>query len=304
MPRTAPIIEAAGQGSLLAVLVLYQCGLAESPAYRSFRATAADRGLDPVHLAVYDNSPVRRVSPAEETELLSYHHNPSNGGLAAAYNWALSLSAPGGIEWLLLLDQDSDLPTGFFREMCLAAGSYAPNPQVAAIIPHVLGASGPVSPSWVRIGRLAAVREDLCGVVRQELTAVNSGTLVRTAFVRSLGGFDSDFPLDWLDHWLFHEIYASGKSVAVLNLTLQHDLSVQNYRNTISAARLRSILASEILFLTRHKSRSERFIHALRLFARAAKHLLVYRNPGTACLVLGALAHMLPWTPRPGRCAP
>jgi hypothetical protein len=296
MQSTLQVSEAHLRGrevAFLPVLVLYNLSLSDSPAYQTFCAAARHSGSDPGFIAVYDNSPVCQVSPEEQARLSAYHHDASNGRLAAAYNWALSLAAESGIEWLLLLDQDSELPPTFLRNMREALLSYMLQPEIAAVVPHVRGASRPISPCRVRFGRVTAVPAALSGLIPYQITAVNSGALVRNAFVRSIGGFNCNFPLDCLDHWLFHEIYAAGNAVAVVPVTLRHELSVHDYRQRVSAARYRSILMSEARFVARYKSWPERLLYPFRLLVRAGKQALLHRKPRIAAFTLGTISQVI-----------
>jgi hypothetical protein len=296
MQSTLQVSEAHLRGrevAFLPVLVLYNLSLSDSPAYQTFCAAARHSGSDPGFIAVYDNSPDCQVSPEEQARLSAYHHDASNGRLAAAYNWALSLATESGIEWLLLLDQDSKLPLIFLRKMREALLSYMLQPEIVAVVPHVRGASRPISPCRVRFGCVTAIPYNLFGVSPHQLTAVNSGALIRSDFIRSLGGFNRDFPLDCLDHWLFHEIYAAAKSVAVAPVTVRHDLSVQDYRKKVSAARYRSILMSEARFVARYKSWPERLLYPFRLLVRAGKQALLHRKPRIAAFTLGTISQVI-----------
>ena len=68
-----------------------------------------------------------------------YVHDPSNGGLASAYNFALARAESEEREWLLLLDQDTSLTREFLFELLEAANSFARfSFEVAAIVPKLL----------------------------------------------------------------------------------------------------------------------------------------------------------------------
>ena len=279
--------------NFLSVLVLYGLAICDSPAYRTFCVAARHCGSDPNLLTVYDNSPIRQVTPEQEQSLYAFHHDPANRGLAAAYNWALSLANDRGMEWLLLLDQDSELPPHFLQEMRRAVLSHGADSQIAALVPHVRGATRPVSPCRVGFAHLMPIAATFSGVIRSPITAINSGALVRTEFIRSLGGFNENFPLDCLDHWLFHEIHAAGKAIAVVPVTLRHDLSVHNYREKVSAARYHSILTSEARFVASYKSRPERLVYPLRLLARGAKQAVIFGHFQNAAVTLGMIPRIL-----------
>src|ERR1039458_2344128 len=122
--------------TILPILVLYNCTLANSATYRTFLAAANNAALDPALIAVYDNSQFRQVSLAEETHLFAYKHDPSNGGIAAAYNWALDIANSQSFSWLLLLDQDTSLPVTFLAFLSDAVRLYNTNESIAAIVPR------------------------------------------------------------------------------------------------------------------------------------------------------------------------
>ena len=41
------------------------------------------------------------------------------------------------------------------------------------------------------------------GVQNKAVMAINSGSLIKVSFLTEIGGFNGQFPLDYLDHWLF-----------------------------------------------------------------------------------------------------
>ena len=280
---------------ILPILVLYNSTLENSSTYRSFLTSSHYCLADQRAIAVYDNSLVCQVSDSERSQLLAYKHDPNNGGLSAAYNWALSLALNHGFTWLLLLDQDSELPISIVRELKHDAYTYDCCDEVAAVVPHVRDKKVLLSPSRVKYGRLPAFPLTQAGVSDHQLTAINSGALVRSSFVKSIGGFSSAYPLDSLDHWLFHQIHMTGKKVAISESVIEHDLSVSDYRRKVSLARYRSILSSEAAFITTYKSKAEIPIYLLRLSFQTLKQLLLYRNIKMArltyALILDIAAH-------------
>src|ERR1700677_2641156 len=99
------------QRVVLPILVLYKCSLEDSATYQTLVASSTYGGMDPALLAIYDNSETPQVRSSEEALLLAYKHDSTNSGLAAAYNWALEIAELHGFSWLLLLDQDTRLPS-------------------------------------------------------------------------------------------------------------------------------------------------------------------------------------------------
>ncbi len=226
-----------------------------------------------MHVLVYDNSPSAWDGPWESR--WSYRHDPSNGGIRAAYEYALQCAAPG-FRWLLLLDQDSELPPDFLQQLLLAAERCADQPRVAAIVPRVYAGNRQVSPLRVRIGRLDGTLQT--GLLPFEVTCLNSGAALRLEFLRELGGFNPEFWLDYLDYWLFHEIHRRGFEVFAMETALQHRLSVLDYNHDVSLERYRNILAAEMRFTNRYRPFLERLLFVPRLGARTVKQALKVRD--------------------------
>jgi GT2 family glycosyltransferase len=278
---------------ILPILVLYNCALETSESYRTFLTSARNESLDPHLIAVYDNSPLRQVSLEEETNLFAYKHDPSNGGIAAAYNWALDIARSLSFSWLLLLDQDTRLPVSFLTFLCHAAKLYNVNKSVAAIVPIVTCGGVTISPKRVRFGRLASLPEPAPQVANYEVTAINSGAAIKVTLLTSLGGFNPAYRLDCVDHWLFRQCYALGKTVALSGTVIEHNLSVSDYRNQVSLTRYRSILSAEVLFVTTQKRSIEIPVYVIRLLLRAVKQAVIYRRPKIAALTCATVVAMI-----------
>jgi GT2 family glycosyltransferase len=282
---------------MLPILVLYDRKLDESTTYNSLVASSHDGGLDPLAVAIYDNSRHSQLSAGAADLLLAYKHDPGNGGIVAAYNWALDLAGVHGHRWLLLLDQDTVLPRTFLRSTSLLVKQYEENPEVVAIVPMVRSGGCTVSPKRVGFCGLRPLPASTSGSQQAEIMAINSGAAIRCDFLRAIGGFNPAYWLDYLDHWLFRQIYATGKTVAVSECVLEHQLSVQDYRNSISTVRYQNMLAGEAAFITTYKPKLELPCYLLRLLFRSLK-MTIHRRPDMALLTA---AKMLQITTHPLR---
>lgn len=273
---------------IFVLVVLFGTGPEESPTLQSLDSQQSCNRID-LHAAIYDNSPKRQATCYRDFE---YVHDPNNGGLAAAYDWAVARSREKGIEWLLLLDQDSLIPPDFLAELSRTISQIDSDPEVAAIVPTVKSGDAVLSPSIVRFGRTVPLNgtSSASGI---EVTAVNSGAAVRTSFVSTIGGFNKEYWLDHLDYWLFRQIHKRGKSVVVSRSVIQHDLSVRNYRQNVSAQRYRSILNAEAKFTIEERPRVELPIYISRLFLRSVKQVLVLRSAKLAGMTLRKASEVL-----------
>ncbi len=257
------------QRTVQAVVVLYKSTVGTSATLQSLRGIfAAQPALwEQISLMVYDNSP--ESQPVDDLHRLGdavqYRHDPNNGGLATAYGYALDLAVAAGIEWLLLLDQDTTLTTELFYELLTAIEKGAPA-EVCAIVPRQVREGALLSPRLVRGGRDLPVNT---GVASERLTVFNSAACVRVTSLRAIGGFPKEFPLDYLDHVVFHRLQTSGGRLLVLPVSIEHQLSVKNLAEEMSIERYRRLLAAEWGYIREVKPKGGTPVQRIRLLQRA-----------------------------------
>jgi Predicted glycosyltransferases len=213
--------------TILAVLVLYQMQASSSPAFESFLQALGETGLaNQFRLLVCDNSAFHSSVPDTMPLYASYHHDPSNGGLTRAYSTALNIAEKEGHRWLLLLDQDTVINATYLKELWRQVFALSDNGRCVALAPKLLAKNVIISPARVlRFGRLSPVDKTFSGIAPGEIVALNSGTLLRVATVLELGGFNSEFWLDYLDHWIFNRLHHAGYLCYVMDAELSHTLS-------------------------------------------------------------------------------
>ncbi len=285
--------QPAWQQLILPVLVLYNTKLDASATYKTLVQSGRRGQADPVAIWVYDNSPVPQVFTTNTASLITYRHDRNNRGIAAAYNWALDIAQSLGYRWLLLLDQDTQLPSNFLERSLLQLSEYDGDGTVVALVPVVRGAGSIVSPKRVALCGLRPLPCLRPGVRNTEIMAINSGSAIRCDFVRSIGGFNSMYRLDFLDHWLFHQVYASGRKAAISDCYIDHSLSVQDYRHSVSTERYKSILAAEATFVLTYKSYFARLIYLFRLLLRTMKFVLVRNRFRMAAMTVSVLLRIV-----------
>ena len=279
---------------ILAVLVLYNTDICDCPAIGIFTGSGSFSTRSTFSLLVYDNSATAQLAGVDEGCGYRYVHDPSNGGVAAAYNCALGLALDEGADWILLLDQDTDLPVSFLPQLAEAGRTLLNEELIAAVVPKIRSRGKLVSPTRPSALRRQKPLDPECsGLVMGPLTAINSGTMVRVSFIGLLGGFERVFWLDFLDHWLFNRICNAGKCVYVLNAVLDHHLSIENYTSDVSETRYRNILASETIFIRTYAGRWDRICYPVVLLARALKHLIWRKNPRFFLITLKHMALQL-----------
>jgi GT2 family glycosyltransferase len=172
--------------SLLAVIVLHKMAVRDSLSYQTMLG-AAER-ITPSRTRfktlIVDNLPVS-VSPPEMPSWIQYERVPQNRGLAAAYNRALDLAMADGFDWIVTLDQDSELPLNFVARIAEIAEASRPSPQIAAIVPQLVADGKMLSPMRFGFGAVPIwYPAGFAGTSDAKVFAFNSGAVLRVSALR------------------------------------------------------------------------------------------------------------------------
>jgi GT2 family glycosyltransferase len=274
---------------LTIVVVFYKQAIEESKTFRTLRQSLFTKESQLTELVLYDNSPEKQGFSAQQYEGISitYFHDARNLGIATAYNYALAVARKNGSEWLLLLDHDTELTAEYMQQVMNLEEK---NTDIAAVVPKINSENQLISPVYSHSLRPLQGEKPVPGIQRKPVMAINSGSLIRVDFLTKIDGFNEDFPLDYLDHWLFHEIYSKGYKARLLDVTLEHELSVMDY-SRVSLARYQSILESEIRFFRNYHQDLYKS-YRIQLAKRFLKQLLTVKNKKIALYTLGKLFSM------------
>ncbi|MFC4323383.1 glycosyltransferase [Litchfieldia salsa] len=259
------------------VIVIYKQDIHTCKTIESLKQALnpTNMNLKEIEVILYDHSPEKQKVEQDLLEgvKLSYIHDQRNLGIATAYNFAWNKAVENQSEWLLLFDHDTKVTQEYIEEVLKVD---CVDDEVAAIVPMIKNADTIISPLYTGKLRPLLAERPTEGTQAKPVMAINSGSLIRVSFLNKIEGFNLEFPLDYLDHWLFHEIYAKGFKVNVLNVTLEHDLSVMDYRN-VSLSRYKSILDSEVLFYKKYK-RELYSAYRIQLLKRIIKQVVTVKN--------------------------
>lgn len=203
---------------------------------------------------------------------ITYLHRPDNPGLAAAYNIALQMM--GEATWLIILDHDTTITEEYLQEI---------NQKISRVPTDCVALAARIYENQRQISPIAAdqyinrhFKALSTGVYSQKVMAINSGTVVKKSFLEKLGGFNLQFPLDFLDHWLFFEIFQQQKLVCVLESKLQHELSVMHYES-MTTKRYQSILQAENNYYQNYETQ-QLDNHRKQLLKRTLKQWVKVKN--------------------------
>jgi GT2 family glycosyltransferase len=262
------------------VVVLYNCDLSQSQSVSSLLRILNEHPALAKRFSVilYDNSP-QAQSPAVAGDLpVHYVHDPSNGGLAPAYNLALARAESEGCEWLLLFDQDTSPTLDFLLELVTLATTLQSETTVAAIVPKLLVNGIVYSPATHFIDVLRRQfsppgpnrYDSLAGVQGHRVNIYNSASTLRVSALRSIGAFPTEFWLDYLDHTVFHTLFANGYRIYIMRASLEHDQSDADLQR-ISPWRHHNVLKAQTLFVKRTGNRIDRLLYRIWLLRYSRK---------------------------------
>lgn len=207
---------------LLALIVVYGCNPTDTPSMRSLLKCIG--GEYELRIIVWDNSPQPHnlnwctLEPRGE-----YIATPENIGLSAIYNRVVRQHLRES-EYLLLLDQDSELPVDFLDKTASAIATY---PDLDLFLPMVSANSRWVSPVTYFCGWGKQWNVGVVGCIESKrVCAINSGMVISSTYLHgsfpgyderlSFYGTDTQFILDYIDR---------RSQLYVLDTVIKHDLS-------------------------------------------------------------------------------
>jgi len=218
----------------LFVVVLYESNMSQSLTMRSLlqrRDLLRDRGI---HILVLDNTPgVKPEALSLESEI-QYISFGENRGLASAYQFAFLAAKADKCPFIVLLDQDSEITSGFICALDDVVNDC--ESSIGIWCPNVFSCGRPISPYSLNV--MGWPNFSPCSDA-DALYGINSFSVVNMNFIEYIGGFDTFYWLDCLDLWLYERARQTGWRIRRLNIRVSHDLSLVSGK--ISLARLKSI---------------------------------------------------------------
>ncbi len=261
---------------IMAVLVLYRRRLEDAVTWQTLTQQVNDRlrGVADFHLLVCDNGPLVHPLPAlpDWVEYVGVHENH---GLAWAYNRGLATAGVHGADWLLTLDQDTNLPADYVMRLAEKAAEFSATTEsgvrVGAVVPQLVSDRERVH-SPVRATSLGEqkIERSFQGSLKGDVRPFNSAALLRVAALQKTGGYDRRFWLNYLDHSVFHALQQAGYLVWIAgDLQVKHHLSLHEGRDRMTEEHFHHFSGAESAFRDLYASRFEGLVFTVRLLLRA-----------------------------------
>lgn len=227
-------------------LVAYAQKFTETESFRSL-LKMSDSIKSRLNIIIFDNgnnnySDVRLPADFHSISYL-YNENIQERGTRIAYETTLVHSND---EWLMLLDDDTSLTENYITLLLTEIESRDRDGEIVAYCAKIYDHETQISPTASETLDMLLYPKG-AGVYEENISALSSTVTLKKTFIEEMGGFSKDFPLDYLDHWIFYKIISNQKKVKVLNCKLSHRLSVQDLPS-LSEERFYSIFSSEYRF--------------------------------------------------------
>lgn len=205
----------------LITLVLYNCNLENSEAYKTLIEENKDKKL---HLLIYNNSPSVKI----EKSFISNHNveiiqDYSNAGVSKAYNCGAKKAKEHKLTWILLVDQDTIFPKHFFEETENYISQF---PREKLFAPILKSNNCYLSPCYFKYNRGEISKNVTIGLNNfKNKSLLNSGLLIDVNTFLELGGYNEKIKLDFSDFYFITKFQKKHKTFILTKAKCEHNLS-------------------------------------------------------------------------------
>jgi len=210
---------------MIFILVLYSRKLEHSESYQTITKSLACAGKKGV-LFIFDNSPEAQVVNDVNSSVWShveYVHCPENKGLGVAYNQGAKYAQKNGVDWIVLLDQDTTFSEDYISKLDEAMKTQSKIKLFAPIIQ--LKNQKPFSPTHYKHKRGYDVKLASGTYPLSKYSPVNSGMVINTNRFWEAGGYDPQIKLDFADFQFIERFRRTEKHFFLIDTTAVQDFS-------------------------------------------------------------------------------
>lgn len=268
---------------VVAIIVLYNKTLQQSASYKAFQRIHSSNQPCP-SLILFNNSKHINIESCISVKTINAQKNQM---LAGAYNYALQYANSNNFEWLMLIDDDTDLSAEYFQKLFQLHLDDQQLLNIAAIVPTLKFSGKNISPHTMHVLNMKRKSVLEPGLIHGNVTAFNSLSVLSLKHLNSLGGFPVEFPLDMLDYYLYNKFHETNLKVFLLDCKVNHRLSVKNFEEEMSIDRYRNLVKAELSFYSNF-SFHFRLAFRVRLIYRTIKQFLFFKSKKFARITLRA----------------
>lgn len=223
----------------IAVIVLYKTALDRCTTLNSLR-TALKSTTSKLDVVIYDNSPNYQEVKEDFYPGLSitYVSDLQNSGVSKAYNVGYTIAVEKKKKWMILLDQDTDLPVDAFTKYTKAI---AENSNQVLFAPLMLTPDQKIiSPCDFKFMRGSYAKNYTYGINSLKgRSLINSGLCIATHAFSKNNGYNERIKLDYSDHDFIRRFSVHvTDSFVLVELKVMHQLSTDT-SNTFESDKTR-----------------------------------------------------------------
>ena len=219
--------------SLLIVIVIYNRSLEDCESFQSV-LQMTEKGSD-LNIYIYDNSKLPQKINFRQGISTVYYHDSNNSGVSIAYNQGAIHAKKSNKKWLLLLDQDTTLPSNLLKEY---KSSIEKHSKIRLFVPILLLNNDRIfSPCLYKFKRGFHPKKIYSGVHSlYKLAPVNSGMLIHLDSFLNAGGYNNKVKLDFSDFQFIERFRKMHSEFYVLDIKCTQDFSNDevSYSNQIN----------------------------------------------------------------------
>ncbi len=220
---------------ILAVVVVYKMQIAECATLISLNKSASSIN-EKMDVIVYNNSPelTQTILNSPDNLNCSFVEDGSNPGVSKAYNYAGKEGFKRGKKFLLLLDQDTDLPSNAISIYLEAINRDCTQMLFCPILQTIKGIYSPLKYYFRRGSNWNDVKPGIYSL--KNISVLNSGMLVNEKAFRLVGGYNERIQLYFSDFDFINRFRKKYKYVVVVDMYCRHslsDLDIQDYQSAI-----------------------------------------------------------------------
>lgn len=187
-----------------------------------------------IHILVYDNSKYNSVDNCilfKNPSQITYIHDPSNPGVSKAYNKAFELAKLKGIEYVLLLDQDTNINIGHLSEYRKAIEIYGKDFIYSPlVVSKTKTLYSPYSTNIIikqmkKITKIKKTPLQAMPINLKNKTIINSALLIPLNIYKKIGGYNELIKLDFSDFFFIKKYKSYKKESILLPFLIEHSIS-------------------------------------------------------------------------------
>lgn len=174
-----------------------------------------------------------------------------NPGISVAYNKIQKYALNNNIEWIVLLDQDTTLPTNTIDIYMKSINRR----DIRIKAPIVYIEKGILSPSIYKNYHSFLLKNLSPGIMSfKNISCINTGLMINTLFFEEVGGYNENLKLDFCDHDFIERVKRKTDVLEILSISFYQDFSSATHTKEQAIERYkRYIIDFKVFKKTRNK---------------------------------------------------